>query len=150
MSLKYNLYQNRHYLAALVASVFALGSGIRSCRLNTEKSILEKKIEELTGKPEDAVINFLKNNPGKVREYLPAFVRVAKEKGYLKDLIANLSTEERMGFMKYILKSERNSFLRELANDAQFVDDNEDYLHEYKKSLDVKKWHLWIDYQNLI
>ena len=44
-----------------------------------------------------------------------------------------------MGFMKYILKSERNSFLRELANDAQFVADNEDYLHEYKKSLEVKK-----------
>jgi len=139
MSLKYKAYNKRHYLAALVAGIFALGTGIRSCRLNAEKSILEKKVEELIGKPEDAVVHFLENNPAKVKAYLPAFIRVAKEKGYLRDLIANLSTEERRGFMKYLLKDERNSFLREVVNDARFVTENEDYLQEYKKDLEAKK-----------
>ena len=45
---KYNAYRNGiKYFFCFTTAVLALGLGIRSCRLSSEKSVLERKLEEL-------------------------------------------------------------------------------------------------------
>lgn len=132
------VYCRRHYLTAALATAFALCFGVRSCRLDAEKSILEEKIEALTGKSDEIFVKFLEDNPEKVKEYLPAFVKVAKEKGYLKDLIANMKSHERINFMNTLLLEERNSFVKDLLKDAEFVAYTTKYLNNYKNQLGAK------------
>ena len=137
---KYNAYRNGiKYFFCFTTAVLALGLGIRSCRLSSEKSVLERKLEELkTVKTEVFITRYLEKNPEKLKTYLPAFVKVAREKGYLADLLNDMKESDRRSLMYDLARKEKDTFFKEIFKDFEFTLSNESYLLTYRKMLEAK------------
>lgn len=127
-------YKLNYVSVALLALSAILG--IRTCRLEEEKSILKRKIEEFCLTKEDKIMTeFIAQNMQKMKNYAPIFIKVAKEKGCLSEIVDSMTVDEKRSFVKYILDSEKDNFITSFYSDLEFVTKKEDYMSKFNKNL---------------
>lgn len=112
---------------------------LRNCRLEAEKTSLQDVIYK-SNTNKNILVEYIEKNPEQVKNYLPAIVRVAEEKGYLEEMINSISPNKRRSLFLNLAWEETKDIGFGFTKDLSYLVNKEGYVTEYKKELGGKKW----------